>query len=335
MIVWWPFLPFWLVLFRRVERGKDGIAGTRRKEEIRRSLWRLRRAYSVAGGGRALAELGELLGQLKPKAGGLEKALIAWIDAVELLVQQAERLRPGPGRGERKKRQVKAALVHLMVRLARDGGRVPNPFEPLLYGVVADVSIDTVVLLINRNSLWETDGSASGAPRQRWRPFAALSAWLGGITTRLVLAFYPVPRALKARLDEAAAATSLGGVLSATVQLAQWVGHHRDAAVAVVEIVSVTVQQAEGYLQMSGREKKAYARDLILVFLEDEGLLPAAGTWGNALASTVIDAAVEAVVFLFNRRGLFRHGQRTQETTGTQRTMKRVPDVPAVPFVLF
>lgn len=317
MILWWPLFPVWLLLVRALERGdrQRGVVETRRKQEIRRSLWRLRRAYSVAGGGRALAELGELLGELKPKAGGLERALIAWIDAVELLVQEAERLRPGPGQGERKKRHVKAALVHLLVRLARDGGRIPNPFEPLLYGLVADVSIDTVVLLINRNSLWEADGSAGGAPRtkrrKRWRPFAALSAWLGGITTRLVLAFYPVPRALKTRLDQAATATNLGGVLSATIQLAQWVGHHRDAAVALVEIVSVTVQQAEGFLQMSGRDKKAYARELILVFLEDEGLLPAAGTWSNALASTLIDAAIEAVVFLFNRRGLFRHPIRS------------------------
>lgn len=312
MILWWPLFPLWLFLVRALPFGgrREGAIDSLRKQEIRRSLWRLRRAYSVAGGGRALAELGDLLGELKPKAGGLERALVSWIDAVELLVQEAERLRPGPDQGERKKRQVKAALVHLMVRLARDGGRNPNPFEPLLYGIVADVSIDTVVLLINKNSLWEAEtagGAPRANPRPRSRPFAALSSWLGGLTTRLVLALYPVPRALKARLDQAASATNLGGVLSATVQLAQWVGHHRDAAVALVEIVSVTVQQAEGFLQMSGRNKKAYARDLILVFLEDEGLLPAAGTWGNALASTLIDAAIEAVVFLFNRRGLFRH----------------------------
>lgn len=301
------------------DRGGDAAPSTERRRarraELRRDLWKLRRAYAEATSDRALPDLLAMLGRVAARGGGIRRTVVAWVAVIEILVQEEERraLAGTPLSGARKKREVKAALVHLFLRAGRRGGRTPLLIEPLVYEAVADVSIDAVVLLLDRNGLWKTPAPPPGALRRRARrlrhllarPFAPLRAWLAALILHRVLSRHRVPPELAKKLDEAAEVTRVGDFLAVGAELAGWVARHRPQVIAMVEIVSFTVQEAEGMLRASGAEKKAYACDLILIFLEDEGLIPVAGLW-RPLAESLVGALIDAIVRIFHRRGLFR-----------------------------
>jgi hypothetical protein len=85
-----------------------------------------------------------------------------------------------------------------------------------------------------------------------------------------------------------------------------WVGARRKALMALVDVVSAAVQQAEAYLELSGPEKKTFTRDLVLAVLDELGFEQRTGLLFAIIDST-INSSIEGSVHLFNKRGLFSH----------------------------
>jgi homoaconitase/3-isopropylmalate dehydratase large subunit len=72
----------------------------------------------------------------------------------------------------------------------------------------------------------------------------------------------------------------------------------------LVEVTSAAVQQAEVYVSLTGAQKKAYARDLVLAALEELGFEQGTGLLFSIIDST-IQSSIEMSVNLFNKRGVF------------------------------
>jgi hypothetical protein len=97
-----------------------------------------------------------------------------------------------------------------------------------------------------------------------------------------------------------------GELFHGVADLLVWVSSRRRTLMVLVEVVSAAVHEAEGYLSLSGPEKKAYARDLVLAVLDELGFAQRTGLLFAIIDST-INSAIEGSVHLFNKRGLFTH----------------------------
>jgi hypothetical protein len=107
------------------------------------------------------------------------------------------------------------------------------------------------------------------------------------------------------------------GLITGFANLMQWIGAHRTELTAMVELVFAVVQDAEGYLSLSGPEKKAYSIELVLAVLGELGFGERAGLLFE-LVNFVVSSGVEAAVHLFNKRGVFRHGRSFQMSPSAQ-----------------
>ena len=87
-----------------------------------------------------------------------------------------------------------------------------------------------------------------------------------------------------------------------------WIGTHGKQLIAFTELINAAVHEAEGFLVLSGPEKKAYARDLIFAVLDDAGFALHNGLI-YGIMNALVDSAIEAVVHIFNKRGVFIHKQ--------------------------
>lgn len=293
-------------------------ADAQRLEEIRRTLWRLERGIDVLASdpdalAQALEELAELLDALGPQ-------LIAWIDFIEVLVQEAERnYGTQPGRGDFKRQQVKAAILHLLRDARVDIPRVPGYLEPIFLNVAVGWVSHAVVVLLDRHSLWRPDAppqpslrvrAAMPVVRRTSSGVQRLGDWLMRLSWRLVLAANPLAPTIKKAAENVA--PTFEDSVEALPGLVVWGTRHRDLVAAFVEVVAVAVNEAEGFLEASGPEKKAYARDLVLVLLEENGFA-AADSWAGSLVGWGIDVGIEAAVHLFNKHGRFQHRSERQE----------------------
>jgi hypothetical protein len=78
--------------------------------------------------------------------------------------------------------------------------------------------------------------------------------------------------------------------------------------IATLEIVFEAVQKAEGRFDLSGPDKKLYARDRVLATLDELGFTERDGLIFAAINS-LLDGMIEVAVHLFNKRGIFRHAK--------------------------
>src|SRR5207244_8697510 len=70
---------------------------------------------------------------------------------------------------------------------------------------------------------------------------------------------------------------SEGQIFRGVGDLLVWVSARRKTLLALVEVASATVQEAERFVSMSGPEKAAYAHALVLAVLDELGYTPRPG----------------------------------------------------------
>jgi hypothetical protein len=296
-----------------IARG-SAAAEDARIRAIRRTVWRLRRAYDEATGDGEDVLQG-LVARLSATFAGIGGSFPLWIDLIEDLTQDAERrFGTQPGRGALKAAQVKAAMRYL---ISRSAGRpaIALRIDSGLLSALLDASIDFVVMLLNRQDLW-VDGTAAAPSRVPFR----LRVWHWLVTRALVLfdriSDWLEPAAtlspvLLSDLDRIVAA-HVGAPfapLCHAAELTRFVAAHRTQIAALAELVASGCFEAETFLELSGPEKQAYGRDLILLFLEAEYGLPATGPIAG-LTGFLADRLIDGVVLIFNKRGVFATGPR-------------------------
>jgi hypothetical protein len=252
----------------------------------------------------------------------LSRAGIAWIDLIHVLVTHSEQRYRGSGQGELKKQEVKTVILYLVRADRYDIPHVPRYLEPLVVDVFADVAVDSVVAFLNANSHrdphWpppDTRLTISGVWRSVRRVVGRILGRLlmpfGVVASRIYFALrFPVPLspALKSALDavnERSATTQHEGLLERVEWIGTWIGHNRDALVALFELASIVADQVEALHWMSGEEKKEYARSFVYALLDELHFDYSSRAVGFKLDAG-INFALDASVHLFHQRGLFK-----------------------------
>jgi hypothetical protein len=297
------------------------------QERLQALVWRLRRLFEEAMGGGVAGDLARALQWLADHGEALERAVVAWADLIEELVQSAERqYGTRSGQGALKTSEVQEALRRIL-RDRIDLPRIPAYLDPLIVDVIVSVAIDLVVAIVNDQGMWIADN-------YRARPvgfFRRLVRWLLSpfrwFTERVLkpLVFFPLlalsirfyywlqgpvmlspeVEAAVVRVQEQGFPVDVRQALTALTQGVIWIGLHRDQVVAGFRLVIVVVQEAEGFLSMTGPEKKRYARNLVWAVLRDLGFDVSGGLL-YAVVDAVISASIEVAVQLANKRGALR-----------------------------
>lgn len=250
----------------------------------------------------------------------VEAAAIAWIDLIQVLVQNTEqRYRPGD-RGEAKKAEVKAVLADLMRSSHVEVPDIPRTLQPVAIDVIADIAVDLIVAFLNRfpDPRWREAPAKRPSTSELWR-----GAWLaarralgvvleplGALITRLYFLARPrtplspaVRSALRAVQQESLIAKERD-LMQRVAALGAEVVSNPESAVALVELVGVVVRVVERFVDAPGPAKKAIAAEVVVTVLAELGF-DATGP----LASVKIDAGVgfliDSTVHLFNARGQF------------------------------
>jgi len=310
----------WTSLFD-VDSG-DAEPDGRVREDVRATVWELRRNLRIALEGTEHDVVGAL-NALAAHGHEVERAVVVWIELVETLVQAAERsYGRAPGRGALKAADVKAALEYLVHRHPLKLPGVPTAIEPFLVDVGIEWTIDVVVRIANRHDLWVVAPVRARSVRWHltrivrvlakllqplWVPFV----WLGGqlwYLTREARPLTPELRAALRAVEREGLDREPGRTLESVVQVVIWVGEHRPQVVAIMDLVSLAVEEAERYLELEGPQKKAYAHALVLAVLDELGFEERAGLL-YAIVESFVDSGIDSVVRLFNKRGHFTHRQ--------------------------
>ena len=299
------------------------------KGRAQQTLWRLQSEYQrVAGDPRSLDNL-ILLADLLPSADDFRDAAVAWLDLVETLVQTAEReYGAAPGKGAYKAEQVegdparaadRSEVEHpqssgvsrtdrrgergeLDDRLGRPGAQSQQDLghqcggshEPaaLHPGPALPPAGAPPVLRVGADrpsqSLAPALRQAGGARRP--------SAHAGPARGR--------------RGDQARAFPRRGRGGQRAAKIAAWVVVHRQQVVALVELVSFATQEAEAFARFTGPQKKEYARDIVVAFLEELKIVDEDSLW-EAMVERFIDWGIDGIVQVFNKRKLFQHRSMT------------------------
>ncbi|HJQ31337.1 MAG TPA: hypothetical protein VJ866_04110 [Pyrinomonadaceae bacterium] len=301
-----------LALFRR--------ESSERRAELSETIWEVRRLLRMALAGGLDEDLTKTLNFLARHDEEIQRAFVVWFDLIEVLVQHAEqKYGPTPGLGRVKAAEVKGIARYLMRNRRFDIPDVPRFIEPIIIDLFVDWSIDIIVLIANHYGLW-----VESQPSQTRRAIFA-RVWLRvrqalGSVGLIVLAVYGrireafrrpfvVPADVQAALDAVmreGLIVDQGQCFRGVADLLIWVSTRRRSLLALLEVVFAAVQQAETYLSLSGPEKRAYARDLVLAVLDELGFKQRAGLLFAIIDST-INSTIEGSVHLFHKRGLFSH----------------------------
>jgi hypothetical protein len=290
-------------------------------EDLRGTIWDLRRTLRIAMGDGADKELVALLNAVGESREAIERAVVVWIDLIESLAQSAERSYGAkPGRGALKAEVVREALRRL---IGARHFRIPNLpafLRPIVVDVAADWLIDSVVLVLNRYGMWVDVKPSPASFRtrlvlglRRLAYFARVlfypGAWLFSrlwVAGRTRVPLPPEVRRALAAVEQDGLLRQQGRLLGSVADFVAWAGAHRKQVIASLELVFAAVHEAEGYLELSGPEKKAYARNLVVAVLEDIGWRRSAELMGAGVEA-IIGGSIEAAVQLFNKRGVFAH----------------------------
>ena len=292
-----------------------------RQNRFRAEIWSLRKLLRTALGGGVEKDIVAALESLANKRDQAERAVVVWVDLIEVLVQTQER-RYGdrPGMGTIKKAEVKEVVRYLLRDERFEIPHVPEFLAPVVVEIAADWTIDAVVLTANRYGLWK-EREPSGGPLQSglsalrsWlstalRPVSLAVAWVVARIWDLLKPKIPLPPevlfALKA-VEREGLIVEEKELVSQFSNLMQWIGTHRKQLTAMVELLFAVVQEAESYVSLSGPEKKAYATDLVLAVLDELGFSERTGLI-FALVDSMLSSGIEVAVHLFNKRAVFSH----------------------------
>ncbi len=294
---------------------------TRRREELRSTIWEVRRLMRTAMAEGFDKDLATALSFLAKHGEAIQRAFVVWIDLVEVLVQNAER-RYGatPGMGRMKAAEVKEVIRYFLRNRRFNIPDVPQFLQPVLVDLVVDWSVDVIVLMANRYGLWVEKGSVTRTQSIFARFRLSLRRcimwlflfipWLVERIRRALQRPVVIPPEVKAAIDaleREGLIISEGKIFHGVADLLVWVSSRRRTLMILVEVVSAAVQEAEAYIELSGPQKKAYARDLVLAVLDEIGFEQRTGLL-FAIIDSSINSSIEASVHLFNKRRLFSHG---------------------------
>jgi hypothetical protein len=291
--------------------SRDACSSRPRPDLRRRQLavlWRLRAAYRQASSGPLT--LNEIFARLATESDGLRAAMVVWVDAIESMIQGVESLYgPKPGLGPVKAVQVKAAIVYIVEVDERLPRSTPLMTAPALEAAVSWV-VDGVVLILNQHDLWDL------SPDQRLE----LSYWfrlrtrvngcildLMGRVNRLLegrTELLPQVRALADKIARDKNANLLARVSDA-IDFMLWFIQNRRQLLGLWDLVAAATVEAEAFIQMSGPEKQQYARELVLLALQEQHETWSDAVVQNPFAGAIIDFAIDSVVRIFNKRGMF------------------------------
>ncbi|MDA0167616.1 hypothetical protein OJ998_00840 [Solirubrobacter taibaiensis] len=285
---------------------------------VRASIRRLKRAYAQVVEEHSLEDLGDELRTWAPTLEQTSEAVQIWTDVIDSLMQDAEREYGPNAAGDLKKRRVKGAMLRWLRRAKVHLPVVPNALEPLAFERIVDWTIELVYPLASGNDLWTSGRAPARAGFLRRARAFIERVFLRGhlleaIATRWiwrgVLAGYPLPGTLEARVEAAVRRTaSVDDIILAQLrQGAAWVGEHQRDVAALVNLVSVAAHEAEGFLEATGAEKKVYAREIVLAVLDDARLIPAGAGVARSLVVALVDVGLDVTVNLFNKHGHFEH----------------------------
>lgn len=264
--------------------------------------------------------------QVLAMAASSHRAVIAWVSLIESLVQGAEAELAGRS-GAEKKAVVKIIARRLYRKERLSLPHVPAWAEPMVIDVLVDVGIDAVVALTDHHNHWAV------APEERpvrgwsplhllWTAFAAAKELLGRllrpllrlaghiytVVTDLLRRAIPIPSGLQAALrevDTAEIARDINDFNAFLEEAVGWVTTNKGRILALIELIGDVVKTAEELLE-DGAQRKVYARQLMLLVLEETGIYTGRGI-GALLIELAVDQAIDAVVHLFNKRGTFHH----------------------------
>jgi len=289
-----------------------------RQNRFRAEIWSLRRLLRTALGGGVEKDIVAALESLAKKRDQAERAVVVWVDLIEILVQtQEQRYGDRPGMGAIKKAEVKEVVRYLLRGQHFEIPHVPEFLAPVVIEIAVDWTIDAVVLTANRYGLWKEKEPSAGpvlSVLRSWlsaafRPVSLAMAWFVARIWDLVR-----PRVqLRPEILFALKAVEREGLIveekelvSQFSNLMQWIGSHRKQLTAMVELLFAVVQEAESYVSLSGPQKKEYATDLILAVLDELGFSERTGLI-FALVDSMLSSGIEVAVHLFNKRGVFSH----------------------------
>jgi hypothetical protein len=301
--------------------GAQRPDGDDSRREFQAEIWKLRRLLHTTLGQGVGQEIVGAIGWLARNGDRVERAVVAWVDLIEALVQAEER-RYGsrPGLGKFKKDDIKQVIRGL---LAKEHIRIPHVAEslvPVFLDLFVDWAVDAVVLMANRHGMWEVGGEPHRRKRVFWAAirrglrafFRPVWVTILGTAIRIATLFRritPLPPELADALNAVQrdgfivdASDLIAGAEKALV----WISGHRVQLVAAFELVLAAVQEAEAYLELPGPEKKEYAQNLILAVLDELGFEERTGLM-FAIVNSLIGSSIEATVRLFNKRGVFLH----------------------------
>jgi hypothetical protein len=299
--------------------GQHGTSSPASRTFNPATIWRIRgRLREMTKGDDE--ELVAVLNQLLKHRVQFERALIVWIDLIEVLVQQAERRYPLPGRGQLKRGEVKSAIVYLLRRRRLGIPNVPDFLEPVIVDIFADFTVNAIVALANDHGLWiAQDGPDHPILRgfkwalfRFWRLVRPAVEPLGHLFSRIYMALrYPTPisPALRQALEAVSSESILAsrrGLLDDVIEVKKFIGEHADSLVAGIQLVGIVVQELEKFASLDGAEKKRYATDLVFEILNELGFRTP-GPLMQLIIETAVGFAIDATVDLFNKRGLFDH----------------------------
>lgn len=288
-------------------------------------IWRLRQLLSDAMAGGTDRELIAVLNSLAVNRDSIAGAIVAWVDLIEVLVQDAEQ-RYGSRRnqGALKASDVREVMRYLLRpgRVTLELPKVPPELEPFVTEVIVQWSIDAIVEVANGYGLWtdvRPEPQVNALTRSLNGAFSGVLSAVGRAAAWVYEHRYPPPR-LSPTLRRAVEAVEQNSMIAEQPSLAAgigaaftWIGHHRSNIVAAVQLIAAVVNEAETFVTLSGTEKKAYAQDLVFAVLEEAGLRIPDGLL-RAKLSAIVGAAIDALVHLFNKRNKFSHRSGAHES---------------------
>jgi hypothetical protein len=280
------------------------------RERIRQTLWRLRRDLDDLAVPHLLEDISRLLRDAFGGPQGFADTVRAWTLLIDDLVMEAEReYGRESGRGFYKKRHVKAALLYLIRRSDIRIPNVPAFVAPVVWSVLVDAAIDFLAQFANRHDLWGDmplkPGLRQRANAQMQRVGSVLETgalWLTNLAWSLVFLWSPVSPALKKRVDDFLVVDPQP--VRTFLLVGAFIVQHGSAIVTLSDLLSIAVAESELVLHADPRRRKAYARELVLDFIEQETGLPDRDSLGFRLIGSLVDLGIEVIVTLFSKHGI-------------------------------
>jgi hypothetical protein len=309
---------------RGLNKKSSTGAATPQQREISAELRQMIELLRKAKGGGVSQEFAKKLKILDDNRAEIEKGIVAWVKLVEVIVQGAEQRYPD-GHGARKKAQVRAALYQIVSGEEFQIPKVPRYLQPVIMEIVVDWFVEVIVANANEFDLWD-DSQPKGWAGAIWTlvgmamklllaPLAEIFSWIY-VKVRYKEPLTPELEAAVKEVKDTHLLSNKRALLGSPTDLITFVAEHSQQIAAGTRLFFEVVHQAERFVSMSGPDKKAYAREVILGVLEELGFPVRSGLFG-AIVTAFIDSGIESAWSIFNERApeAFRHRRRELAST--------------------